>query len=184
MDVVDPDAIHALARQRCGKRSARRSATHCSPRTAATASTRRRSVAHGQGHPPAAHGRAWGCSPPPTRRKRRRSPRRSSTRRQHDRPPGRARRARFARRARSARPRSTPFTTRFRDDPLVLDKWFALQAAAQRADTVDQVLKLAQHPDFMMTNPNRLRVAGRHVRRQPLGVPLAPTGAATPSSPT
>jgi len=49
------------------------------------------------------------------------------------------------------------FYERFRDDPLVIDKWFALQAAAQRADTVDQVLKLAQHPDFVMTNPNRLR---------------------------
>ena len=49
------------------------------------------------------------------------------------------------------------FYQRFHDDPLVLDKWFALQAAAQRSDTVDQVMKLAQHPDFSMTNPNRLR---------------------------
>jgi aminopeptidase N len=49
------------------------------------------------------------------------------------------------------------FYQRFHDDPLVLDKWFALQAAAQRPDTVDQVLKLAQHPDFRITNPNRLR---------------------------
>jgi len=49
------------------------------------------------------------------------------------------------------------FYARFKDDPLVLDKWFALQAAAQRADTLDQVLKLSGHPDFMMTNPNRLR---------------------------
>jgi aminopeptidase N len=59
------------------------------------------------------------------------------------------------------------FYQRFHDDPLVLDKWFALQAAAQRADTVDQVLKLAQHPDFVITNPNRLRslagtFAGNH----------------------
>ncbi|HWC55375.1 MAG TPA: aminopeptidase N, partial [Sphingomicrobium sp.] len=53
------------------------------------------------------------------------------------------------------------FYDRFHDDALVLDKWFALQAAAQRHDTVDQVVKLAQHPDFVMTNPNRLRsVAG------------------------
>jgi aminopeptidase N len=53
------------------------------------------------------------------------------------------------------------FYQRFHNDPLVLDKWFALQAAAQRADTVDQVLKLAQNPDFAITNPNRLRsVAG------------------------
>ena len=49
------------------------------------------------------------------------------------------------------------FYDRFHDDPLVLDKWFALEAAAQRADTVDQVLKLAHHPDFTMNNPNRLR---------------------------
>jgi aminopeptidase N len=49
------------------------------------------------------------------------------------------------------------FYERFHDDPLVLDKWFALQAAAQRADTVDQVLRLAKHPDFVLTNPNRLR---------------------------
>jgi aminopeptidase N len=49
------------------------------------------------------------------------------------------------------------FYARFHDDPLVLDKWFALQAAAQRPDTVDQVLKLAQHPDFTLSNPNRLR---------------------------
>jgi aminopeptidase N len=53
------------------------------------------------------------------------------------------------------------FYDRFHDDALVLDKWFALQAAAQRPDTVDQVLKLVQHADFVMTNPNRLRsVAG------------------------
>ena len=49
------------------------------------------------------------------------------------------------------------FYARFKDDALVLDKWFALQAAAQRPDTLDQVLKLASHPDFKMTNPNRLR---------------------------
>ncbi len=49
------------------------------------------------------------------------------------------------------------FYQRFHQDPLVLDKWFALQAAAQRPDTVDQVLKLAGHRDFIMTNPNRLR---------------------------
>ena len=59
------------------------------------------------------------------------------------------------------------FYQRFHDDPLVLDKWFGLQAAAQRKDTVDQVLKLAKHPDFTMTNPNRLRslagtFAGNH----------------------
>jgi len=49
------------------------------------------------------------------------------------------------------------FYDRFKRDPLVLDKWFALQAAAQRADTVERVEQLAKHPDFTMANPNRLR---------------------------
>ena len=75
------------------------------------------------------------------------------------------------------------FYDRFRDDALVLDKWFALQAAAQRPDTVDQVRRLAKHPDFTITNPNRLRslagtFGGNHGRS------TAPTGAAMPSSPT
>jgi aminopeptidase N len=49
------------------------------------------------------------------------------------------------------------FYERFHDDPLVLDKWFALQAAAQRKDTVDVVQRLASHADFTIGNPNRLR---------------------------
>jgi aminopeptidase N len=49
------------------------------------------------------------------------------------------------------------FYARFHDDPLVLDKWFGLQAAAQRPDTVDQAVRLSQHPDFVISNPNRLR---------------------------
>jgi aminopeptidase N len=49
------------------------------------------------------------------------------------------------------------FFARYRDDTLVLDKWFALQATAQRADTVDLVERLAAHPSFSMTNPNRWR---------------------------
>jgi aminopeptidase N len=39
----------------------------------------------------------------------------------------------------------------------VLDKWFALQAAAQRADTAAVVEGLARHPDFSSRNPNRWR---------------------------
>jgi aminopeptidase N len=49
------------------------------------------------------------------------------------------------------------FYHRFRDDPLVIDKWFGLQAAAQRADTIDQVERLAKHSAFNLENPNRLR---------------------------
>jgi aminopeptidase N len=49
------------------------------------------------------------------------------------------------------------FYDRFRDDALVLDKWFALQAAALRQDTVEHVEALAKHPAFTIANPNRLR---------------------------
>jgi aminopeptidase N len=41
--------------------------------------------------------------------------------------------------------------------PLVLDKWFAVQATATRADTPEGVEELSRHPDFTMTNPNRVR---------------------------
>jgi aminopeptidase N len=49
------------------------------------------------------------------------------------------------------------FYDRFQHEPLVLDKWFALQASAQRGDTLDAVRELAQHSDFTLANPNRLR---------------------------
>jgi len=49
------------------------------------------------------------------------------------------------------------FHERYRADGLVLDKWFALQAAAQRDDTAAKVEDLARHPDFTSRNPNRWR---------------------------
>jgi len=49
------------------------------------------------------------------------------------------------------------FYLRFQDNELVVDKWFAIQAAAQRASTLDDVLALSRHPDFSIANPNRLR---------------------------
>jgi aminopeptidase N len=49
------------------------------------------------------------------------------------------------------------FYTRHKDDALVLDKWFTTQALSTRSDALAQVLKLAEHPDFTLTNPNRAR---------------------------
>lgn len=49
------------------------------------------------------------------------------------------------------------FYQRYRDNPLVLDKWFQVQAWSLRPDTVDAVKALAQHPDFTLANPNRVR---------------------------
>ncbi|SMF66458.1 aminopeptidase N [Allosphingosinicella indica] len=49
------------------------------------------------------------------------------------------------------------FYDRYRADGLVLDKWFAVQALSTRPDTPDAVAALAEHVDFTLANPNRLR---------------------------
>lgn len=58
--------------------------------------------------------------------------------------------------ARHALPR---FHAMFRDEALVLDKWFALQAGApdRGGDVLPAVRALMKHPDFTMRNPNRAR---------------------------
>ena len=49
------------------------------------------------------------------------------------------------------------FHTRWRQDPLVTDKWFAIQAISALPDTVDAVRALLRHPDYDAHNPNRVR---------------------------
>ncbi|MQT12167.1 aminopeptidase N [Segnochrobactrum spirostomi] len=49
------------------------------------------------------------------------------------------------------------FYRRFETDALVLDKWFAVQAAAPGADTLAKVKALTHHPAFSLSNPNRVR---------------------------
>ncbi|HEX8533566.1 MAG TPA: aminopeptidase N, partial [Allosphingosinicella sp.] len=49
------------------------------------------------------------------------------------------------------------FYERYRDNALVLDKWFMVQALSSRDDTAEAVARLAGHPDFSLGNPNRLR---------------------------
>lgn len=52
------------------------------------------------------------------------------------------------------------FYHRFSEDPLVVDKWFALQAtrAIQKKDSVlENVRQLMRHSAFKMNNPNRVR---------------------------
>lgn len=41
--------------------------------------------------------------------------------------------------------------------PLVVDKWFKLQAMGNRESTFDDFAKLRQHPEFNIKNPNRVR---------------------------
>lgn len=51
------------------------------------------------------------------------------------------------------------FHAMFKDEALVLDKWFALQAGApdRGGDVLPAVKELMKHPDFSLKNPNRAR---------------------------
>jgi aminopeptidase N len=49
------------------------------------------------------------------------------------------------------------FYQRWQDDPLVVDKWFALQARSSLPRTIDTVRGLTRHSAFTRANPNRLR---------------------------
>ncbi len=60
------------------------------------------------------------------------------------------------------------FYARWRQNPLVIDKWFAVQAASPRTDTLARVAKLREHPDFNIRNPNRVRaLAASFAMRNP-----------------
>lgn len=53
------------------------------------------------------------------------------------------------------------FGAQFRDDALVMDKWFALQASVWRVGSastsvLDRVMSLSQHEGFSMNNPNKV----------------------------
>ena len=58
-----------------------------------------------------------------------------------------------------ASPALARFHALFKDEPLVLDKWFALQASApdRGGNVLPAVRQLMQHPDFNLRNPNRAR---------------------------
>ena len=51
------------------------------------------------------------------------------------------------------------FHSQFREEPLVVDKWFSLQARRNdvHGEVLDNVKQLMRHPDFVLTNPNRVR---------------------------
>ncbi|KWV91284.1 aminopeptidase N [Erythrobacter sp. YT30] len=53
--------------------------------------------------------------------------------------------------------RLAAFYDRFKGNDLVIDKWFTLQALSLHDDVINQVKALAEHPDFTMNNPNRVR---------------------------
>jgi aminopeptidase N len=49
------------------------------------------------------------------------------------------------------------FHAKWKHDPLVLDKWFVAQALSSDPGTAAHVRALTSHPDFVRTNPNRVR---------------------------
>ena len=49
------------------------------------------------------------------------------------------------------------FYERFKADPLVVDKWFVLQAVQPDVGVLDRIRHLMTHPAFSIANPNRVR---------------------------
>jgi aminopeptidase N len=49
------------------------------------------------------------------------------------------------------------FYSRHKDDHLLVDKWFALQASVPLHSTAERVRRLMRHPEFKLTTPNRVR---------------------------
>jgi aminopeptidase N len=49
------------------------------------------------------------------------------------------------------------FYDRFKDNALVIDKWFIIQASVPERETLARVRTLLSHPAFSLANPNRVR---------------------------
>ncbi|GAA3703990.1 aminopeptidase N [Oceanisphaera sediminis] len=61
------------------------------------------------------------------------------------------------------------FEAKWRQDGLVLDNWFRLQATAPGEGTLARVQQLMSHPTFSMNNPNRIRaLIGAFISANPL----------------
>ena len=61
------------------------------------------------------------------------------------------------------------FEQRWQHDPLVMDKWFALQATSALPHTLERVKALTQHKLFDIRNPNKVRaLIGSFAMRNPL----------------
>jgi aminopeptidase N len=49
------------------------------------------------------------------------------------------------------------FSAKWKDDPLVMDKWLAIQATSRLPNTLETVKALTRHPAFNIKNPNKVR---------------------------
>jgi aminopeptidase N len=54
------------------------------------------------------------------------------------------------------RPALDAFYAKWKDEPLVVDKWLGTEALSRLPDTVDRVRELAAHPAFTLKNPNKV----------------------------
>ncbi|MGE0741047.1 MAG: aminopeptidase N [Hyphomonadaceae bacterium] len=62
----------------------------------------------------------------------------------------------------------TRFYETWQLNPLVVDKWFAVQAASPRSDALERAERLRSHADFNIRNPNRVRaLAAAFAMRNP-----------------
>ncbi|ACN15545.1 PepN [Desulforapulum autotrophicum HRM2] len=62
------------------------------------------------------------------------------------------------------------FYNKWKKDPLVIDKWFSVQAVARGDHGAGEVVKLSGHPDFSLKNPNRVRsLVGAFTFQNPMG---------------
>ncbi len=48
------------------------------------------------------------------------------------------------------------FYAKWRNEPLVMDKWLAVQAGSRLPDTLERVERLTRHPAFDLRNPNKV----------------------------
>ncbi|WP_068086285.1 aminopeptidase N [Novosphingobium rosa] len=61
------------------------------------------------------------------------------------------------------------FHARYQGNPLVIDKWFSLQAGSLHPKVLDHVKALAGQADFTMSNPNRVRALFMSLAVNPAG---------------
>ncbi|QSR16759.1 aminopeptidase N [Novosphingobium sp. KA1] len=61
------------------------------------------------------------------------------------------------------------FHQRYQGNALVIDKWFQLQASCFHPQVLDHVKALAGHPDFTLSNPNRVRALFMSLALNPKG---------------
>jgi aminopeptidase N len=49
------------------------------------------------------------------------------------------------------------FYSKWKNNSLVLDKWFSIQAISSCSDTLEKIMELIRHPAFSIKNPNKVR---------------------------